>query len=128
MGRTLTQRTGGPMGETPLWIEGANADKAARLIRMAARELVELKFPLRTLWALWKQTQEQGSTAERLAAIGRTIWRLATVGLGAQERVLLDQLSRMTFVGDQGVFRFDGLEHPLKQTTPRVRSPQGRTA
>lgn len=41
---TLTQRTGGATGTTPLWIEQKNAEKAARLIRTAARELVELKF------------------------------------------------------------------------------------
>lgn len=123
----LTQRTGGAAGEVPLWIEQENAEKAARLIRTAARELVELKIPLRTLWVLWQETVAEGGTVARLQAIGRAIRRLVTRGLGEDARVLLEQMSTLTFVGDQAVFRFDGLQHPAaKTTTPRAQNSQGR--
>lgn len=102
---TLTQRTGGRMDQAPEWIERENAEKAARIIRAAARELIEIRFPARALLALWEETVAEGCTVDRLVLIGKRIWRLATTGLGSRERVLLEQLATLTFDGQQAVLR-----------------------
>lgn len=119
---TLSQLTGGPI-QAPEWLEAENAERAARIIRAAAKELIELRFPLRALWALWQELLEHGCTIDRLRAIGSRIFRLSRKGLGERERVLLDQLATLTFVGQQAVLVLPGATH---DTAPRAGNSQGR--
>ena len=110
---------------------GADAEEAARLLRAAARELLEFRFPALALRALWAQVMDpETSRAVRrdlLRRIGERIERLATVGLGERDATVVREVAGLTFVGDQAVLRFDGLQHPAAKTAaPRARNSQGR--
>lgn len=127
---TLAQLSGGAYDDLPEYIEGADAEEAARLLRAAARELLEFRFPALALRALWTQVMDpETSRATRrdlLRQIGQRIERLATIGLGQRDEAIVRQVAGLTFVGDQAVLRFDGLQYPAKTATPRARNSQGR--
>ncbi len=124
--RSLTQRTGGDI-RVPRTISGERAETCARLIRTAARELVECKFPLRTLLVLWREYEAAEDREERAmlrAAVGRQIEQLATRGLGREARLLCDEITAgLTFDGPQGLLEFD----PENDTTPGDRSARGHS-
>jgi len=110
---------------------GADAEEAARLLRAAARELLEFRFPalaLRHFWRLMMDPATSESMREDLKRIiGQRIERLATIGLGQRDEAIVRQVAGLTFVGDQAVLRFDGLQHPAAKTAaPRARNSQGR--
>lgn len=117
-GMTLAQLSGGEYDDLPEYIEGADAEEAARLLRAAARELLEFRFPALALRALWLQAMDpETSRAVRrdlLRRIGERIERLATVGLGEQDATVVREVAGLTFAGAE------------KTTTPRVRSSRGR--
>lgn len=99
-------------GEQPLWLQGQDVDRAVRILRAAARAVNETRWPLVALAELWREIVAYGASMARLRALGARIKRLASVGLGREEAVLLQQICSMTWDGAQGVLRFDGLQPP----------------
>lgn len=124
---TLQQLSGGDYDDLPQYIAGADAEEAARLLRAAARELLEFRFPALALKALWQQVTDPATSREMrrdlLRQIGQRIERLATIGLGQHDEAVVRQVAGLTFVGDQAVLRLDGAG---QTTTPNVASARGR--
>jgi hypothetical protein len=124
---TLAQLSGGAYDDLPDYIAGADAEEAARLLRAAARELLEFRFPALALRALWKQAMDpktsRATRRDLLRQIGQRIERLATVGLGEHDEAVVRQVAGLTFAGPQAVLRLDGAE---KTATPGARSARGR--
>ena len=118
-GLTLAQLSGGDYDDLPEYIAGADAEEAARLLRAAARELLEFRFPALALRALWVQVMDpdtsRATRRDLLRQIGQRIERLATVGLGEQDATVVREVAGLTFVTGAG-----------KTTTPSVRSARGR--
>jgi len=116
---TLAQLSGGAYDDLPEYIAGADAEEAARLLRAAARELLEFRFPALALRELWKQAMDpETSRAVRrdlLRRIGERIERLATIGLGEQDATVVREVAGLTFADGAG-----------QTKTPRVRSSRGR--
>ncbi|HPL30700.1 MAG TPA: hypothetical protein PLG21_21865 [Anaerolineae bacterium] len=127
---TLQKLAGGEYGDLPEYIAGADAEEAARLLRAAARELLEFRFPALALKALWQQATDPATSREMrrnlLRQIGRRIERLATIGLGQHDEAVVRQVAGLTFEGPQAVLRLDGAG---QTTTPGARNARGlRTA
>lgn len=126
---TLKELSGGDYDDLPEYISGADAEEAARLLRAAARELLEFRFPALALRALWQQVTDPATSREMrrdlLRQIGQRIERLATIGLGQRDEAIVRQVAGLTFVGEQAVLMFDGGQ---KTTTPSARNARGRRA
>ena len=104
-GPTLYQLTGGEYNDLPDYIAGADAAEAARVLRAAARELMEARFPALALRYLWRlMLDPETSRAMRLdllRQIGRRIERLATVGLGEEDAAIVQQVATMQLPAGQ---------------------------
>jgi len=126
-GPTLKQLAGGDYDDLPDYIGGKDAEEAARLLRAAARELLEFRFPALALRVIWQQaTDPETSRATRrdlLRQIGQRIERLAEIGLGRHDEAVVRQVAGLTFAGPQAVLRLDGAG---KTTTPGARNARGR--
>lgn len=124
---TLKELSGGDYDDLPECIAGADAEEAARLLRAAARELLEFRFPALALKALWQQATDPATSRamrrDLLRQIGQRIERLATIGLGQRDEAIVRQVAGLTFDGPQAVLRLDGAG---QTTTPRVRGSRGR--
>lgn len=126
-GLTLAQLSGGDYDDLPEYIAGADAEEAARLLRAAARELLEFRFPALALRALWVQVMDpdtsRATRRDLLRQIGQRIERLAEVGLGRHDEAIVREVAGLTFAGPQAVLRLDGAG---KTTTPGARNARGR--
>ncbi len=115
---TLKELSGGDYDDLPEYIAGADAEEAARLLRAAARELLEFRFPalaLRHFWRLMMDPATSESMREDLKRIiGQRIERLATIGLGQHDEAVVRQVAGLTFAGAE------------QTTTPRAQNSQGR--
>lgn len=98
-GTTLVQMTGGEYHDLPDTMTGADAAEAARVLRAAARELMEARFPALALRYLWRLMMDpETSRAMRLdllRQIGRRIERLAAIGLGEEDAAIVAQVATM---------------------------------
>ena len=107
-GRAMPLPQGRQPTQLPSSIQGEDAQRAARIIRHAARELHELRFPLLAAAHLGRMIVEGGGTPQVLDRFLRQLERLRNYAFTPQERTLLEQLSTLDFEGPQAVLRTEG--------------------
>lgn len=107
-GRAMPLPQGRQPTQLPSSIQGEDAQRAARIIRHAARELHELRFPFVSAARLGQMIAEGETTPQVVRSFIQQLERLRNYAFTPQERTLLEQLSTLEFDGPQAVIQEGG--------------------